>query len=1369
MNQTNDTILQAIDIVVNARLAQLHKDTTIKGVVIDNTEAKKGKYTIKYQNIPFDVYTDNLEAGYNIDDSLYITVPSGDMSSKKFILGRSNELEIAEQVDIVDPNQMYETVGIPLENLLGTWDETTEKLNAAFQEEKGLPGYKGNKILVPKDNETRTYIDIWNVDEDTIKDISPYREKYEFLQFSGIFSYQPTIPNTISAVGNYGLEFAFMSKDDKTTITYVFDTESMYGNPYIPYDNITRTVTVKLEETHQLKYLQSIRLFSEGFSRAEENSTITHLKEIKIKNISISFAQQIEENEKYVASIYTPFGVYLDQSLREKIELYPQFRSLGKLISEKDYTVSWFERDNTIDKNSPYYEAIGGRCWKRISSDRVLIFNNDINAIWLSKKIKLVIQYGKEIIREKEVQIYRTYNIASSYWIDYEKDYANIITLTVNTNAANEDLANYVFKWTYTDNNGQWDVIDDENTPTDNIIKFSSDGIQSNRVYSCCLYKDTFLVGILEYPILFKAVEALFEVDFSTVNSGVFLYKENGYLALEEFNIAKKLNFNILWRGEEQPYTYQWLIPTDNAELDKSGYKNNANKSLDADYTPPNSMVTYIEGQALSGNNTDVNQSIDYKISTVYNGYKVANSITLRIIVNDVKYDFPFHFTFIKQGDTGTNGTDYQMRIVKNNLNSSNLRWTNNQWEVNSIKYRVEVYYNGDIMPNTNFEITKIYVIDNLKEISLLRYNDKSPNVKYANDIITVTMAETDIFTESKAYNILTVQVKPKKNSLQAIPDSDYSLTYHLPIIINVKNKNTYDIFPIINYDAAGYHPTYYQGNLNQLYSDKETKPTYSLLKTGTLFSLKENSEQNEYQVMLAAQYDRTKSFNVLKLAQGSNYIYIPLLAILNQYSMVHINDWDGNSIQINEENGIIYAPQIAAGTKDNVKNTFTGVVMGEYVVDDNDNGEKTGLGLWGFEDGEQSFGFLKNGTAFIGKAGAARLEFNPIESKATIQSGNYSTKNNEGMLINLTDGTIEAPGFKLTSDANKKNKFEFILGDSSSNFSIKTADNHQLFLATGGNAETIEQGISSRYYLKSLNYGKKNLDGTSYQGLLIDLQNGLLKSHNFSIDSSGNASFSGVLSGATGKFSGELTAATGLFSGTVQASVGDIGGWIIASDGLYSKNTTVETVVVTMEEISKSKTSDGYVISPRKYTDKDGEEAPGFVVLINDETYYWLTYDGVKNQYSYTRPTSTPSTYLKNDGNIQIAGSLTATGNIDLNGIDITSADSEELPSGSIILGAGANKTALSLKAKLKDANGNLIPGWTEGAFQLTAPQGFSLDTSNNVWISNGITTISMNKNNRNIRLTAGKNYIEIPYSATQDTTPIVFSPELTAVAVFG
>jgi hypothetical protein len=42
---------------------------------------------------------------------------------------------------------------------------------------------------------------------------------------------------------------------------------------------------------------------------------------------------------------------------------------------------------------------------------------------------------------------------------------------------ANEKLDDYTFKWIYTDTDGQWDAIDDENTLTDKSIKFSADGI----------------------------------------------------------------------------------------------------------------------------------------------------------------------------------------------------------------------------------------------------------------------------------------------------------------------------------------------------------------------------------------------------------------------------------------------------------------------------------------------------------------------------------------------------------------------------------------------------------------------------------------------------------------------------------------------------------------------------------------------------------------------------------------------------------------------------------------------------------------------------------------------------------------------------
>jgi hypothetical protein len=49
----------------------------------------------------------------------------------------------------------------------------------------------------------------------------------------------------------------------------------------------------------------------------------------------------------------------------------------------------------------------------------------------------------------------------------------------------------------------------------------------------------------------------------------------------------------------------------------------------------------------------------------------------------------------------------------------------------------------------------------------------------------------------------------------------------------------------------------------------------------------------------------------------------------LNKYGFSHLNNWDGNSIQLKEEGGFILSPQVGAGRKED-DNSFTGVVMGE-------------------------------------------------------------------------------------------------------------------------------------------------------------------------------------------------------------------------------------------------------------------------------------------------------------------------------------------------------------------------------------------------------------------------------------------------------
>lgn len=112
----------------------------------------------------------------------------------------------------------------------------------------------------------------------------------------------------------------------------------------------------------------------------------------------------------------------------------------------------------------------------------------------------------------------------------------------------------------------------------------------------------------------------------------------------------------------------------------------------------------------------------------------------------------------------------------------------------------------------------------------------------------------------------------------------------------------------------------------------------------------------------------------------------------LNAYGNVDINGWDGQGIDMNEEEGTIFAITIGAGYKNPNTNTFTGVLMGrdrsqrkeDYIAlmqglnknDPNWTWTQQDLeahpymaGLFGYQDGVSSFAILENGTAFFGRA----------------------------------------------------------------------------------------------------------------------------------------------------------------------------------------------------------------------------------------------------------------------------------------------------------------------------------------------------------------------------------------------------------------
>ena len=144
-----------------------------------------------------------------------------------------------------------------------------------------------------------------------------------------------------------------------------------------------------------------------------------------------------------------------------------------------------------------------------------------------------------------------------------------------------------------------------------------------------------------------------------------------------------------------------------------------------------------------------------------------------------------------------------------------------------------------------------------------------------------------------------------------------------------------------------------------------------------------------------------------------------PIYIYQYKYPSTLLDKWDGN-LKIDEGNNAILASKMAAGRKE-TDNTFSGVIMGDWGEPDVEESYKTGL--YGFHHGTSSFGFKNDGTAFIGKSGHGRLEFDGNES--TIKSASYDEPNKGGMKLDFDDGLIRMETY------NEKNKLYKVILDS--------------------------------------------------------------------------------------------------------------------------------------------------------------------------------------------------------------------------------------------------------------------------------------------------------------------------------------------------
>ena len=135
--------------------------------------------------------------------------------------------------------------------------------------------------------------------------------------------------------------------------------------------------------------------------------------------------------------------------------------------------------------------------------------------------------------------------------------------------------------------------------------------------------------------------------------------------------------------------------------------------------------------------------------------------------------------------------------------------------------------------------------------------------------------------------------------------------------------------------------------------------------------------------------------------------VYIPIYMSLNTYGLKSLNAWDGNHIEINEDENYILAPQIGAGVKDNA-NKFTGIVMGQaQTFDKTTNGivkPSSTVGLLGYSKGLQSIVLnAADGSAIFG-----------LPEREGSENNNYA----EGRVKIIPGGVSEIGSWKIGNDA---------------------------------------------------------------------------------------------------------------------------------------------------------------------------------------------------------------------------------------------------------------------------------------------------------------------------------------------------------------
>lgn len=685
-------------------------------------------------------------------------------------------------------------------------------------------------------------------------------------------------------------------------------------------------------------------------------------------------------------------------------EEYKPFDETGY---ENRYCVYWYEYEQGYESPNEYDKQIAGSNWKKLSEQ---------NGFWNPGVGKSVsgVTYNQEFKKDTF-----TYSIAPA-----AKDKKLMAVLFYNHNQYKSkplSFSRIASDGTVIDDNGVFEIQHGDGS----MAVYSNYGEDSYLINSSDARKERILVP--------QFISTLGKTLKDFIGGQIYWYLPQ--------------SISMLKYDENNKLIQTYAISKDLDSMDPKHYRQGY-------YCFTKSIQNAVDesGNEIPITNRDLGFS--YLINNCYSSTYTNNTIYCKIVKGSWEYETYMPFSF---SSYGTNGTDYTLAFQIPPGGRSAIT------EKDPVVLYIKLFdYNKKEAPLYVSNPTDTTTIPE----TLYGYGVTATFLRgvSSNPVCTLEQESTYIkATIDKAsnkvpsYGILRVEaiVRDKAQGIDGLKLVNfYSVPYSNPI--GTDSKDFIEGATQIIYSSFGNDPKYYKDPY-KLYSgvdmQEQTDVKWTIL-SGTQNDGFPKTDKTNKLIVRDSFTEDAKGTIPVAIATQSNTVrwYQPILVQQNQYEFKLLNDWNGK-MQISEEEGYILSNMLVAGKKANGK--FTGVVMGDMGTLN-----KFETGLFGIHEGISSFGFKTDGTAYLGKSGSGRIEFNG--DKGTITSEGYDDGKGTGILIDLDD-----PKFHI----------------------IKTVDG-----VTKDLLSLNYKDPNNIFFLRSFDFEDTN---DSKKGFELDIQGGKLKAYN--------------------------------------------------------------------------------------------------------------------------------------------------------------------------------------------------------------------------------------------------------------------------------